>query len=263
MRDTTVYSVRVIERAMHILACFDDDHPERGISEIAQIVSLPAPTVLRILATLQGGGYVERAPGGDKFRLGPRLMDIALGIVRRHEVCRVAKPFMRALEGRFEETCDLSVFIRGEMVCIEVVQSRHPFRIAATPGYHSPLHCTATGKVFLAHLSAQDAAAALSTPLRRYTDKTITSPERLMEQMGDVRARGYGLDDEEFREGIRAVAAPILDSAGRLRAVMGIPGPRERMGDRRRAEIAAALVEATRDISLGLSSSPESAGGAT
>ncbi len=259
MKDTTIYNVRVIERAMRILACFDDEHPERGISEITHIVDLPSPTVLRILATLQGGGYVERTVGGEKYRLGPRLMDIGLSILRRLEVRQVAKPFMLELERRFEETCDLSVFDRRDLLCIDVVQSRHAFRIAAIPGYRSPLHCTASGKAFLAHLPSGDVAALLSAPLERYTEATITSAQRLLVQLAEIRARGYGIDDQEFRQGVRAVAAPILDPDGRLSAVIGMPGPCERMGDERLAEIGTALVETTRDISLRLSAPPAGA----
>ncbi|HOR00043.1 MAG TPA: IclR family transcriptional regulator [Anaerolineae bacterium] len=257
MKDTTVYNVRVIERAMHILACFDDEHPERGISEIAQLAGLPASTVLRILVTLQQAGYVERGVGGEKFRLGPRLMEMGLGILRRLRVRREAKPFMVALERRFEETCDLSVFIGSELLCIDVMQSRHALRIATTPGYRSPLHCTASGKVFLAYLSPEQVASVVGAALQRYTEKTITAPERLAAQLAEIRACGYGIDDEEFRPGVRAVAAPIRDSDGTVVAVIGVPGPVERMGGERTQEIAAVLVEATGDISRRLNEPAE------
>lgn len=249
MKDSTIYNVRVIERAMQILACFDDEHPEMSLAEIVRAAGLSPATALRILTTLHGGGYVERAAGGEKYRLGPRLMEMGMGVVRRLGVRRLAKPYMVALEQRFEETCDLSVFIRDEMLCVEVVQSRRALRIAATPGYRSPLHCTASGKVFLAHLSPEEAAPILAAPLQRYTDKTITSPDRLMEHLEGIRARGYAMDDEELGLGVRAVAAPIRDSDGKVVAVVGMPGPVERMGEQRVREIAVALIAAAKDVS--------------
>jgi DNA-binding IclR family transcriptional regulator len=252
MKDSTIYNVRVIERAMQVLDCFDDDHPEIGISEIAQRTSLSPATALRLLVTLQGGGYVERAAGSDKFRLGPRLMEMGMGVVRRLRARREARPVMVALEERFQETCDLSVFVQNALLCVDVVQSRRALRIAGGPGYRSPLHCTASGKVFLANLPPEDADAMLGAPLERHTAKTITSPERLREQIAEIRARGYGTDDEEFGQGVRAVAAPIRNPDARVIAVLGMVGPVERMDAERQREIGLALVEAADAISARL-----------
>jgi len=252
MPDAAAYNVRVIERAMCILGCFDDEHPERGLSEIAQMVNLPAPTVLRILATLQSAGYVERSAGGQKYRLGPRLVEMGLSILRRLPVRREAKPFMVELARRFEETCDLSVFTGSDMLCVEVAQSERTLRIAANAGYRSPLHCTASGKAFLAHIPSEEAIAMLSTRLQRYTERTLTSPQRVMEQLAEIRVRGYAIDDAEFRPEVRAVAAAILDREGRAIAAIGIPAPVGRMDDERLHEIGTALVEVAREISVRL-----------
>ena len=252
MKDSTIYNVRVIERAMQILSCFDGEQSERGISEIARLVGLSPATVLRILVTLQSGGYVERAADGAKYRLGMRVVEMGFGALRRLEVRRLAKPRMVALEQQFQETCDLSVFNRGEMLCVEVVQSRHALRVASAPGYRSPLHCTASGKVFLAHLDPDEAARLLSGPLMRYTEKTITSPERLMAQLVEVRARGYAIDDEELGAGGRAVAASIRGRDGSVVGVIAVVGPVERMGEERVREIAAALIAAANDISASM-----------
>jgi len=252
MRDAAAYNVRVIERAMCILGCFDDEHPERGLSEIAQMVNLPVPTVLRILATLQNAGYVERRIGSEKYRLGLTLLEMGMGVVRRLPVRRRARLFMLELERQFEETCDLSVFAGGELLCIEVVQSRRTLRVAGSPGYRSPLHATASGKAFLAHLPPEEARTMLRAPLQRYTERTITSPERLMEQLAEVRVRGYAVDDGEFRPEVRAVAAAICSRDGRPIAAMGVPGPCARLDDAHLREIGAALVAATHQVSLWL-----------
>ncbi len=248
MKDPSMYNVRAIDRALRILSCFSDNSPEMSIAEIASAVGLPKPTVLRILATLTDGGYVERIADSDKYRLGPHLITLGMRVIGRLEVRRQAIRYMVALEERFEETCDLSVFVQESLLCIDVVQSRRTLRIAAGPGYRSPLHCTASGKAFLANLSADRLAQFLARPLPRYTRTTITSPERLMAELEQVRAQGYACDDEEFNEGIRAVAAPIRDASGDVIAVLGVPGPVERMTPQRMTEIAQALVEAANAI---------------
>jgi IclR family KDG regulon transcriptional repressor len=249
MKDPSIYNVRVIDRAMLILSCFDDEHPERGVSEIAQLVGLHKATAHRIIVTLLNGGYLERAADGEKYRLGLRLAEIGLGVLRRLDYRREAIPHMKTLEERFEETCDLCVFSRGEALYLEVVQSRHALRIAARPGQRLPAYCTASGKVFLAFLEPQEVESIIKGSLRRYTETTITSHDEIVSQLDEIRARGYGVDYGEYEVGVRAVAAPIRDSAGHVVAVLSIVGPATRIVPQRIPEIAAGIIEAANDIS--------------
>lgn len=252
MKDRSIYNVRAIERSIDILSCFDDEAPEKTIAEIASAVGLPRPTALRLLATLAGGGYVERTADGQRYRLGPHLMTLGMRVVSHLEVRRKAYPLMVALEERFEETCDLGIFSADEVLYLEIVPSRHALRLAGSPGIRSPAYCTASGKVFLAHLPPERLAQILSRPLQRYTEQTITSPERLMQELREVRVRGYAVDDQELNPGVRAVAAPVRDQTGNVVAALGMPGPVERMTPERIPEIGRALVEAGEAISARL-----------
>lgn len=250
MRDPNIYRVRVMERAMHVLDCFDDEHPERGVTEIAQMVGLHKATTHRIIVSLMNGGFLEKAPDGERYRLGLRLAELGMAAIRSLDFRREAIPHMKALVDRFEETCDLSVFDRGEVFYVEVMQGKHTLTIAARVGQRLPAHCTASGKTFLAFLPEAEARSFLKEPLTRYTDRTITSAEEVLAQLAEVRARGYGYDDQEFELGIRAVAAPIRNREGRVIAVISIPGPTSRMTPERVSEIAEGLVAATRAISM-------------
>jgi DNA-binding IclR family transcriptional regulator len=252
MKDSSIYNVRVIERAMQVLSCFDGERPEMTLTEIARAVHLSPATALRILTTLQGGGYVDRPANSDRYRLGLRVVEMGFGAVRRLDIRRLAKQRMIMLERQFQETCDLSVFNRGEMLCVEVVLSRRTLSIAGSPGYRSPMHATASGKVFLADLTPEELAPLLSSPLQRYTEKTITDPDALQEHLAEVRARGYATDDEELSAGVRAVAAPVRGRDRRVAGVIGMPGPLERMGEERVREIADALVAAANEVSASM-----------
>ncbi|MDH7489680.1 MAG: IclR family transcriptional regulator [Anaerolineae bacterium] len=252
MKDRSIYNVRAIERSIDILSCFDDEAPEKTIAEIASAVGLPRPTTLRLLSTLASGGLVERTADGGRYRLGPHLITLGIRVVDRLEVRRLARPVMLALEERFEETCDLGIFSADEVLYLEIVPSRHALRLAGSPGIRSPAHCTASGKVFLAHLPPERLAQILSRPLKPYTANTITSPERLLEELEEVRIRGYAVDDQELNPGVRAVSAPIRDRAGHVVAALGMPGPVERMTSERMSEIGEALVEAGETISARL-----------
>ena len=248
-RDASEYNVRAIERAFQILDSFDDAHPTRGISEIALAVGLHKATTHRIVTTLNNHGYLERVPGTQEYRLGMQLADLGFRIIRRLDLRREALPFMAQVAQQCEETCDLSVYDRGEVLVVEVIRSRHGHTLATAVGQHLPIHATANGKLFLATLPLTESDALLSRPLIAYTKKTVTAPELLRTQLEVIRRQGYGFDDEEFEVGVRAAAAPIRDSDGKVVAVLGMPGPSGRIPLERLPEIADVLMETANLIS--------------
>jgi DNA-binding IclR family transcriptional regulator len=246
---TGVYNVRAVERAMQILSAFDSEHGDRGVSEIAQITGLHKATTHRIMMTLLHGGFLERAPDGERFRLGVRVVELGLGALRGLDLRQAAFPYMERLVERFDETCDLGIYDRGWVLYVEVVHSRHSLTIAARVGRRLPAHCTASGRVFLAFLPPEAVEGALDEPLEPCTEKTTTSLAKLREELEATRQRGYALDDEEFEAGIRAVSAPIRDIDGHVIAALSMPGPVNRMPPQRIPEIAAALLESAAAIS--------------
>src|SRR5512136_3498964 len=131
MKDPTDYNVRAVERALQILECFDNDHPERGISEIAQVVDLHKATTHRIVTTLVNYGYLERAADGQKYRLGLQLTDLGFKAIHRMDLRREALPYMKQLTQQTEEACDLSIFDRGNVFYIEFVPGLHTLTVAA------------------------------------------------------------------------------------------------------------------------------------
>ena len=248
-KDPKTYNVRAVERATWILSSFDGEYAERGVSEIAQATGLHKATAHRIIMTLLNCGFLERTADGERVRLGLRLVELGLGALRDLDFRRAAFPYMQQLVERFDETCDLGIFDRGRVLYVEVVHSEHSLTITTRVGNRLPVHCTASGKVFLAFLPAQVVEPMLIAPLTAYTANTITSPARLQEELEATRQRGYGLDDEECEVGIRAVSAPIRDIDGNVIAAMSIPGPSNRLARERLPEIAQALVETADAIS--------------
>jgi DNA-binding IclR family transcriptional regulator len=248
-RDPKTYNVRAVERAMQILSSFDNGHAERGVSEVAQATGLHKATAHRILVTLFNGGFLERTADGERFRLGLRLMELGLGALRSLDFRRAAFPYMQQLVERFQEICTLSMFDRGQVLYVEVVHSQRSLTIAARVGRHLPVHCTASGKVLLAFLPTEVVEPVLNAPLAVYTEKTITAPDKLREELKVVRQRGYALADEEFEVGIWAISAPIRDMDGNVIAALSMPFPMNRLRRERIPEIAQALLEAANAVS--------------
>lgn len=249
MKDQSEYNVRAVERAIQILDCFDDKNPEMGVSEIAQAVNLHKATTHRIVTTLLNYGYLERANGNQRYRLGLKLAGIGFRVVRRMDLRNEALPYMNQLINQWDETCDLSIFDQGRVFYIEVLPSSHALTISAAVGQRLPAHCTASGKLFLAYLTSGDLDTFLTRPLPAFTQKTITSPDELRKKLEIIREQGYSIDDEELENGIRAIAAPILDHDGEMIAAMSILGPTNRMIQDRIPELVDSLVKAAAEIS--------------
>ena len=249
MKDPSEYNVRAVERALQILNSFDDQHPERGLSEIAQYVELHKATAHRIITTLVNYGYLERCLDGQKYKLGLQLTDLGFKAIHRLDLRREAVPHMNQLIQKLGEACDLSIFDRGEVFYIEFAQGRYTLTVAAAVGQRLPPYCTASGKVFLADMPVEYLRDTVKQPLVAHTPKTITSMDKLLKMLDLVRKQGYAVDDEEMELGIRAVSAPIRNQSGMVMAALSIPGPTSRLTDETLPRIARTLVETTNDIS--------------
>ena len=249
MKDPSDYNVRAVERAARILACFDNENPAMGLSEIAQAVDLHKSTTHRIVTTLLHHGFLERASDGQRYRLGIRLANLGFRVIQRMDIRREAIPVMTGLRDQWDETCDLSIFDDDHVLYIEVMHSNHALRIAAAVGLHLPAHCTASGKLFLANMNAQDLEAFLERSLQAHTENTVTAPDELHRQLQRIREQGYSVDHQEYEVGICAISAPIRDQSGTMVAALSIPSPTSRMTPARITEISAALIEAARSIS--------------
>ena len=249
MKNPNDYNVRAVERALQIMGCFDDEHPERGISDIAQAVGLHKATAHRIVTTLVNYGYLERVADEQKYKLGLELPNLGYKVIHRMDLQREAHPFMKQLVEDWDETCDLSIFDQGRVFYIEVLRGTRALTISASVGQRLPVHSTASGKLFLAYLSPDQLDAILGGPLDSYTGNTITSPDELRKQLEVVRSQGYAVDYEEYEPGVCAVAAPIFNRSGKVVAAIGGPSPISRMTPERISNIAEAFKEAAKAIS--------------
>jgi DNA-binding IclR family transcriptional regulator len=249
MKDPTDYNVRAVERALQIMECFDDEHPERGISDIAQAVSLHKATAHRIVTTLVNYGYLERVEDGQKYRLGLELPNLGYKVLRRMDLRKEAVPFMKQLVAEWDETCDLSIFDQGEVFYIEIVRGNRALTISAAVGQRLPVHATASGKLFLAYLPEEQLHDIFSRAMVAFTEKTVISPDELRRQLDEIRRQGYAVDYEEFEHGVCAIAAPIFNRSGKVIAAIGGPSPMSRMTSDRITQMAEAFKEAAKGIS--------------
>ena len=137
---------------------------------------------------------------------------------------------LQTLSEKTGETCNLTVPDGAEMLYLDRVETAWPLRISMPVGSRVPLHCTASGKLYLSQLATRERRRLVSTlSLEYFTNNTITDGDVLMDELKNVRKEKVGIDDQEFVDGMVAIAVPINDTMGRICATLAIHGPMPRL----------------------------------
>ncbi|TVR35119.1 MAG: IclR family transcriptional regulator [Nitriliruptor sp.] len=220
-----------------------------GVTEISRELDIHKSTVFRLLATLERRGVVEQHAETQKYRLGFAVLRFASSVRSSLDLVRAGRPTCDRLSRQIDETVNLAVLEECDVVYIHQVNLSSSRVSADWLGSHTPAHCSATGKVLLAHLPDRQAEGFLRAPLQRYTSATITDPDRLRAELRDVRHAGYAAATEELEEGLNAVAAPIRGPDGTVVACVSVSGPSYRLEVERMPEVATAVIAAAAEIS--------------
>lgn len=229
--------IRAVGRALDVLLCFSQQQPELTLTEIADLVGLHKSTALRVLVTLESKRFVQRDENTGKYRLGLRVLELATFVLKHIDLRRQAWPFLRRLAEMHRETVDLGVLDAGDIIYLEVIESPQRVKLAAAPGQRLPAHCTSSGKAILAYLPEHEVRQILGSGLRRYTPRSIVSIDELLADLQRTRERGFAIAEQEYEDGINAVAAPVLDADGRPVAVVALAGPAYRFSLERMLEL--------------------------
>jgi len=256
-----VYSIQVLDRAARILDCFCLERPELRLTEITAATGLHKSTAYRLLEVMRRHHFVQFDEAAGTYRVGIRLFELGAVAMAGCGFEKCALPALEELASGTGETAHLCVLHELDIVHIAKVESRFALRIATPVGGRHPAYCTSVGKAILAYLPSEALAAYLgTTELRPLTAKTITSPTILKAQLRRVAERGYALDDEEVHEGVRGVAAPVLDYSGEVVAAITITGPASRITRSKLPELAEQVIKAADNISSRLGYRPRTKG---
>ncbi len=241
MSDTT-YRAPAVARALRILEHLARSAPAPRLSDLARDLGVGKSTLHGLLATLEAEGWVVR--DGGRYRVGRGVLDLARDAFGLWEVEHLARPFMERVAGRVGESVFVGVPRDDRVVIRGCVPGGDEMQVTARAGVALPLFATATGKVVLAGMAPPDAVRRVrAAALEPFTDRTITDPDRLLDEVAAVRKRGYATDDEEYLRGIRAVAAPVR-RGGRTVGLLWVAGFAGRLTDGRMDRAAAELVDA-------------------
>lgn len=233
--DVSKNTVRAVERALDILLCFTDDS-DLSLTEIAARVDLHKSTVHRLLASLEVKGFVLRHQETERYRLGFRVWELAANLTQGDDPAGMFLPEMERLRNSVGETVSLYVRDGMERVRVQAVQSNQEIRRVATIGARMPLHVGASSKVLVAFDEPHVKQELLASD--QPFDHALYD-----QQLGETRLLGYATSMEEREVGAAAVAAPILNRANKLVAVLAISGPLNRLTMEKMKQLVPQLTE--------------------
>lgn len=246
-------AISSVVRALSILDCLGSHSGEAGVSEISHELKIHKSTVSRMLSTMESRGYVSRNSVSEKYSLGMRLVELASHRLEQIDLRGQARPFLEELVKTTGETAHLAVLDQGEVVYIDKVDTPRTLIMRSTIGCRAFAHCTALGKAIFAVLPDDVVERLMKEKgLPRVTPNTIVDPLALREHLRNVRAKGFAVGDEEREEGIRCVAAPIMNHENQVVGALGISGPVIRISRQELETIGNLVKDASRRLSLSL-----------
>ena len=214
-------TVPAVARAIRLLNAVAASDRPLSLTGLQEKLGLPKSTLHGLCGTLVQGGLLVRSPDGT-YRLGIRVMDLAHAFVAGTDL---AADFIEAWEAvavRPEETIVLSVLDGADVVYIACRNGRRPLGLSFRIGMRLPASCTASGKSILSTLPREQAVELVrASGFRALTRRSVRSVAALSRQLDETRRRGFALDDEETRQGMLCIGAPVFDSRGAA-AVAGV-----------------------------------------
>lgn len=251
--DKDVAPVQAILNAADALSYIARSGQGVGVRELARELRLARGTAARILHSLLVCGLLRRGDETGRFHLGSKFLELAAEHRRCLSLNEVARPYMIALTQTLHETAFLGVLDQANVVIIDQVDGPQALRMTGELGGREFAFHTGLGKIMLAALPRSDRDVLLQiVPDTGPTGKPSRSSKQLSEEIDEAGRRGWSLDDGEQAEGVRCVAAAILDQDRRVVAAISISGPAFRLPDERIEEMARHVTAAAASISRDL-----------
>lgn len=245
-------TVRAVEHCLALIDALSGNELARGVTELSGELHLAKSTVYRLLQTLVSHSYVVQDPTTGRYHLGLKFLELGGLVSDRLSIRMIAQPHLQKLMEATQETVHLGLLEGHEVVYADKIECPQTIRMYSRVGRRSPLHCTALGKALLAYQAEEVLQDLLRADLRRYTSRTITASRRLRAELQRIQAEGYALDNEEFAEGLRCIAAPIRGHTETVVASLGIAGPATRLKDVRLPALIKHVKEAADAVSADL-----------
>lgn len=239
-----------IHRVLDILATVAASGNPISVTEINESLNLPKATAHRLCAELEAQGYLLKKINGKSYMPGNRLHEMAVGVLSHSRFRAQRRAILESLSRAVGETCNIAYADGLRMAYSDRVETELPLKLTFPMDTRVPLHCTASGKLFLSSLPLKKRKAVIAKlDLKAHTKNSFTDPVRLLEEIETIKANQLSFDNEELFEGMIAVGVPVTDRAGRFYSSLAIQAPVFRFTLEDAKKAIPLLREAARDLS--------------
>jgi IclR family KDG regulon transcriptional repressor len=223
--DDTVLRYKTLNDFSRILSVFEmPDVEERSVNDISKSLEMLRTKVSRMLKTLEIDGWLERNPHNGKYRIGARFLQVGLLYALNHPLRRLILPHLERTAQDLGLLSAWGIFKNDRVIVVDRLRLHHGPLIHLL-GSDVPLHSSSYGKLFLAYMAEEERERILSSlTFIKLTPQTISTAESMREELKRVREKGYASDEEETREEIVGITAPIFDDSEDLVAALTISG---------------------------------------
>lgn len=226
-KDSTASSA---ERSLRILSLLAREGRALSLAELTARLEIPKGTSHRLCSQLVELGYLSRDVDARFYAVGSALRGLAFDTLNNGRERGLRHAVLDGLVHDVQETCNFTTLDGTQVLYLDRVEANWPLRLHLPVGTHVPLHCTASGKLFLAMMpKVQRDLLLAALPLRALTRNTLTKVDALNREIKLIQRRGYATDREEFMSGLVAVAVPVTGADGAIRATIAIHAPTARM----------------------------------
>jgi len=213
LKDTATTNTELSGTVFKALAVLDlvvGREPSYSAADISKKLALPRPTTNRIIANLIKLNYLKRDGIKEELIEGDRLLELSLSVLMRASKQGPRHQLLRALADQTQETCNVGMFVDGQVKYLDRVEAQWPLSLRLDPESAVPIHCSAIGKVLLGCMNKLDREKYLKTlNLKQYTPNTITNIDKLREELNSISNQGFSLDNEEYFTGVVGMAVLI------------------------------------------------------
>ena len=239
-------------RSLALLAHLASEGRAQTLADLAGALNLPKATTHRLCTQLLASGFLVRDLNEREFTIGPALRKLAFDSLSHGTLGGLRHQVLADLVEEVGETCNFTTLDGASVLYLDRVEAPRPWRLTLNVGVHVPLHCTASGKLLLAMLPAERRQALLSRlVLERMTEHTLTTVPALETECREIARRGHAFDREEFVTGLVAIAVPVHDAVGEVRATIAMHGPTTHFSlEQARKRLPSLLLAATRMSAL-------------
>ncbi|MBX3622996.1 MAG: IclR family transcriptional regulator [Rhizobacter sp.] len=214
--------VPAVARALALLDLLEKEREAMSLARLAASLSLPKSSVHGLCNTLTALGYLRRQDDGG-FYIGPRVMGLANAFAAQTTPAQEFERLWASMGSAPQETVILSVLDGTDVVYVAVRNGMRPLGMAFSVGMRLPAHRAATGRAMLAFHDEALVRHLFPTPrLPAFMNLPAMRRSALLHELAQTRERGYSIDDENVRQGVYCMAAPVFGASGEVVAGVGI-----------------------------------------